>query len=184
MSMCYWCKIKGQCKQPEWLIRAVGNDDLYCDAFTPVALPSISVAYVTASFVTTNKSVTRRHWQPVTIKRFKKDAYFLAWNKQQRFGGQAIGIGRITKDPFKENTFIMPDCEYTNEGFYYLDTEYNDCTHRGRPLEDAFKSWRNKQVILTVVPFETLEIFPGMESKYSTDKEIIRCVKALVRVIG
>lgn len=155
---------------------------MYCLAFKPVALPPISFGWTSPSFVTENKDVTRRNWQPVTVRRFKKDAYFLALNKQQRFGGEAIGIGKMRADTVKQSTADMRDGDYTGEGFYYLDERYHEL--KGEyPLVNAIGRWRDADQIMSVVPFENIEVFPGCKEKYSTDEEIVRCVKALLKVL-
>ena len=183
MTMCAWCKHNGQCRQPQWIIINVQADKLYCEGFKPLTMPSISFGYTSACFTSRNKSVTRRNWASVTVKRFKKDVYFIAWSKQARFGGEPVGIGRMAADCYKQFTGKMTYDQYIKEGFEFLDLCYYDSTYT-MPLKDVFERWRNKNEILTVVPFEIVEVFPGMLEKYSTDDEIIRCVKALVKVIG
>lgn len=179
MSMCDYCKHKGQCKQPQWIQIAVQKDDMYCEAFKGDGLPPISMGNVTAPFVAMHKSVTRRNWAQVTVNRFKKDIYSLAWSKQARFGGEPIGVGRITKDPFKEYTGMMTYDQYIKEGFRYLDVKTGNSN-----LKQVFERWQRKNEILSVIQFQIIEVFPGMKKKYTTDKEIVRCVKALAKAIG
>lgn len=184
MSMCDYCTNNGVCNQPLWILKAVKNEEMYCDRFKVFSMPKISMNRTTSSFVTENKTVTRRHWQPVTIKRFKKDTKFLA--VQRCYGGEALGVGQLTENPFKQSTKDMVAEDYEYEGFEFLDDRYvkivgSDDTY---PLLDAFDRWQESDQILTVVPFEIIEVFPGMKVKYNKDEEIRRCVKALVKVIG
>lgn len=174
--------------------KAVNDGVMYCEVFNPVALPVISMGRTSPPWVNEEKSVTRRNWTKSTSRLFRKDAYYLALSKQRQFGGQAIGIGRMTADPFKENTGVhFKNAEtlerfYKAEGFEYLDSNYNRITNAlyykdSSPLFEATKRWTKADIPMTVVPFEIKEVFPGMEEKYSTDEEIIRCVKALVKVL-
>lgn len=181
--MCDYC-IHLDCKQPQWHIKAVVNGDMYCQAFKSWLKRNISMAYVTPSFVTMNKSVTRRNWANVTFAQYHKETKALVWNKQARFGGEPIGVMELTEYPYKENTFIMNDINYIWEGFRYLDARHSVIVPLSRPLLCILDSWRRRAEIMTVVPFKILEVFPGMAPKYSTDDEIKRCVKALVRAIG
>lgn len=183
MSMCDWCKNKQNCHQPEWAIIAVENNDLYCEAFKGDNLPPISFSYVSPAFCAMQKSVTRRNWANVTIKMFRKDSHFLAWSKQARFGGEPIGIGKMVADPFKQDisdiNFEGTDGIwrlYEAEGFKYLDGDKTT-------LLDATVGWINSGGIYTVVPFEIIEVFPTCKERYTTDEEIVRCVKALVKVL-
>lgn len=180
MTMCDYCINNGVCNQPYWKQNGVKKYELYCDSFKVFRMPKISMNRTTSAFVTMNKRVTRRHWQPVTIKRFKKDTKFLA--VQRCYGGEALGIEQLTEDPFEQSTKLMYYEDYVDEGFKYLDGEFHRIAN-DTPLVLAFESWHNKDQTLTVVPFKVIEVFPGMKEKYSTDKEIIRCVKALVRAL-
>ena len=184
MTMCDYCRHDNECMQPQWHISAVNNGDRYCEAFKSWLKRNISMAYVTPSFVTNNKSVTRRDWADVTIRQFKNETKALVWNKQSRFGGEPIGVLELTKNPFKQNTSLMLPLDYVAEGFKYLDEEYSKHHHLDRPLMIVIDKWRESCGVFSVVPFKIVEVFPGMEKKYTTDEEIIRCVKALEKAIG
>jgi len=164
------------------LYKSVNDGVMHCTTFKPVAMPSISFGWTSPPFVTMNKTVTRRNWAQSTIKRFKKDGHFLAWSKQQRFGGEPIGIGSLTADPFKQPT---GDCGfedlYEPEGFKWLDEYYEKIMIRTSGLVGSTHRWISSNIPMTVVEFEILEVFPGVKEKYSTDEEIIRCVKALLK---
>lgn len=183
MSMCDYCIHQGDCKQPQWHINAVINGDMYCQAFKSWIKRSISMAYVTPSFCSNCKTVTRRNWAKVTIKQFHKGTKVLVWNKQARFGGEPIGVMELTDEPFKQSTGEMTDEDYYNEGFGYLDHKVARSIYEAQ-LGSTFINWKIKDEILTVVPFKILEVFPGMFDKYTSDEEITRCVKALRKAIG
>ena len=196
--MCYWCRNNAYCQAKEKaLYKAVNDGVMYCVSFNPVSLPELSFGMTTASFVNKAKGVTRRHWAQATIKRFKKDTYFLAWSKQKRFGGEAIGIGKMTDNPYREKTGVhLLDGQksilefYQAEGFEFLDNRYLNIkgnpiigmdSYEGKPLLKKTIQWLNNDEPMIVVPFEIIEVFPNCKEKYSTDEEIVRCVKALVR---
>lgn len=181
MSMCYWCRNNTYCQAMEKAkYKAVNDSEMYCVSFNPVALPALSMAYTTPAWVNEKKGVTRRYWSGSTVRKFRNDTYYLAWSKQKMFGGEALGIGKLNADPFRESTSKMRDGDYTGEGFHYLDGQYSELRNEF-PLIPAFERWRQADLLLTVVPFDVIEVFPEMKDKYSTDEEIIRCVKALVR---
>lgn len=177
MSMCYWCRRNTYCQAVEKaLYKAVNDNVMYCDIFNPVALPPISMGRTSPPWVNKEKAVTRRNWMTSTARKFQNDTYYMAWSRQRQFGGEPIGIGKITGDPFRQHTSMMVDDDYVREGFEFLDRKYGK-----KVLWDAFIRWEQSRQILTVVPFEVLEVFPGMQKKYSTDDEIVKVVNALLR---
>ncbi|MDD5010254.1 MAG: hypothetical protein PHC68_17875 [Syntrophorhabdaceae bacterium] len=181
MSMCKWCRKSGGCIQPEGHLKAVETGELYCDYFKPILMPRISMAWTTPAWVAEQKCVTRRHWKPLTISRFHKGTKYLT--VKSNYGGDALGIGEIIVQPFKEQTSRMNNIDYEHEGFAFMDKEYYRIK-KDMPLNLAMANWKRRNEIMTVVPFNILEVFPGMKEKYTTDDEIARCVKALVRAIG
>ena len=194
MSMCYWCQRKPYCQEMNRkLYESIDEGKIYCEGFTQDGLPNISMAWTTPAWVTENKEVTRRNWAMPTLRRFKKDATYLAWSKNKMYGGEPIGLGRMTKDAFKESLDknTVHGMEYFNEfykaeGFEYLDDRNNEIigsTTGYRHLHLIAMKWASSNKIMTVVPFKIVEVFPGMKEKYTTDEEIIRCVKALVRAL-
>lgn len=183
MSMCYWCQRKTYCQEMyNELYKSIEEGKIYCENFTQVGLPNISMAWTTPAWVTENKGVTRRNWATPTLRRFKKDATYLAWSKNKMYGGEPLGIGRMVEDSFRESTSKMTDGDYTGEGFHYLDGRYSELRNEF-PLIPAFERWRQAALLLAVVPSKIVEVFPSMKEKYTTDEEIIRCVKALVRAL-
>lgn len=186
MVMCDYCIHLAACPtlsrlNMKWSLKAVQNGDLYCQFFRPTFMPTISMAWTTPAWVAESKCVTRRHWQPVTIRRFSAGTKYLAL--KSNYGGDALGVGQITENPYKQETSKMSDEDYVMEGFAYMDNEYLRIAIE-TPLEKAMRSWQYRNELMTVVPFKILEVFPGMRKKYTTDDEIKRCVKALVKAIG
>jgi len=185
MSMCDWCRVSAICNQPGWHKRAVINGDLYCDGAIIKKMPIISFGHTLPCFVSENKSVTRRNWTERHLSQFNKGDICKAYSKGAQYGGECIGILKLTETPYKQNTGEMPDEDYTKEGFCYLDVAYDIITDaKNQLLQDTFNSWKEQDITLSVVPFEILEIFPGMKDKYTTDEEIIKAVKALQKAIG
>lgn len=183
MSMCDYCIKIGDCNQPKWHTKMVINGDMYCDHIKFIQMPRISMNSATSAFVSRNKSVTRRNWAQSTVKRFPKGKQFLA--VMSNYGGDVLGIGEVTKNPFKQNTRDMNiTSEYIAEGFEYLDGKYESIVDDIDSLANTIEDWADKNRILTVIPFKVIEIFPGMLERYTTDSEIIRCVKALRKAIG
>jgi hypothetical protein len=119
----------------------------------------------------------------VTFAQYNQGTKALVWNKQARFGGEPIGVLELTENPYKQMTSLMGVDDYLNEGFQYLDKEYYRIT-KDMPLAESFANWKRRAEWMTVVPFKVLEVFPTCKERYTTDDEIKRCVKALVRAIG
>jgi len=141
------------------------------------------MAMVTASFASGSKEVTRRNWAERTRRLFQEGTTTLVWNRQARFGGEPIGVLRLTEPPKVESTADMPDDDYYHEGFHYLDERYYE-SHEEWPLKPLFMDWRRKDQILTVIRFSIVEIFPGVFNTYATDDEVERCVKALLKAFA
>jgi len=168
--------------------KAVNDGVMYCVVFNPVSLPQLSMAYTTPAWVNEAKSVTRRNWSPVTMRKYRNETYYLAMSKQKLYGGEPIGIGKLTADPFIERTGVHSKAKdvkafYKAEGFEYLDDRYMEITdyHEPCPLMNATGVWILNNTTHTVVPFDILEVFSTMKDKYSTDEIIVKCVKALLR---
>lgn len=182
--------------------KAVNDGVMYCLAFNPANLPTISMAYTTPAWVAEQKEVTRRSWQPSTIRRFQKGTRYLAVSNN--YGGTALGIGEITENPFKQRTGNDITLDgmikfYKAEGFHYLDGQWARINNwklpktlsiesmkdfKSLPLIEATHRWMNSNVLMTVVPFKVNEVFPCMKDKFTTDDQIKKSVKALVRAIA
>ena len=184
MSMCDWCRNTAYCKVMEdALYNAVNGGGRYCETFS-CSLPIISMGMTSPPFVNEEKSVTRRDWASKTTRKFPKGQFFQAFSKQLQFGGEAIGIGKIWKEPIKESTGEMTCVDPELEGFEYLCDRWEELNPgKDCPLVLAFVRWCEADIIMTVIPFDTIEIFPGMKDKYSTDEEIVKAVKALVEAL-
>ncbi|MHA1137987.1 MAG: hypothetical protein ACTSSE_16020 [Candidatus Thorarchaeota archaeon] len=177
MSMCDWCKIG--CALPE------ENYGEYCDMFKAKRMPIISFGHTSPPFVAQEKSVTRRNWTERHARIFKEGKICKAYSKGPQYGGECIGIIKITETPFKQHTDDMTPMDYRYEGFEYLDQQNKRITGEEFLLRKTFDVWRFDNIsYLSVVPFEILEVFPGMLERYTTDEEIIKAVKALQKAIG
>lgn len=189
MSMCYWCVHLSYCQDSQKeRYKAVDDGVMYCVAFRGRGLPALSMAWTTPAWVNKAKIVTRRNWSVITKRKYRNQSYYMAWSRQARYGGEPIGIGRLTADPFKESTIVNSKAEdvkalHKAEGFDYLDSRYMNITdyHEPCPLMLATGRWILSDLLYTVVPFEVLEVFPGMQEKYSTDEMIKKAVKALLK---
>lgn len=182
MSMCSWCNNQSYCRaNMQDLFSEVDEGLQYCQSFK-ATLPMISMGRTSPPWVNEEKSVTRRDWSTATARKFPNKQLFMAYSKQPMFGGEPLGIGQMIADPFKQSTLEMGSEDYDNEGFHYLDLRHRDI--KGTlPLIKACIRWKDSDQMLTVVPFMIIEVFPGMKEKYSTDEEVVRCVKALVEAL-
>lgn len=196
MTMCYWCQSISYCQSMDRkYMKRVEDGEVYCQRFGNVGLPLISMGRTSPPWVNDEKTVTRREWATPTRKQFKKGRYYLAMSKQKMFGGQPIGIGRMTEDAFLERTGVHRapgvlesrenvDLFYAAEGFQFLDRRYREITDDvTMPLYRKTMDWIMANQELSVVPFEIVEVFPQMQKKYSTDDMIIRSVKNLLEAL-
>lgn len=182
MSMCDYC-LRFQCAAPMWHINAVKKGDLYCDSALIKKMPIISFGHTTPPFVAREKDITRRNWTERHAGNFHEGKVCKAYSKGPQYGGECIGILKLTATPFKQSTLKIGSDDYDKEGFHYLDIKHRDIEGT-LPLINACIRWKDSDKMLYVVPFEIVEVFPGMKEKYSTDEEIIKAVKALKKAIG
>tara|TARA_Y100000310_G_scaffold329545_1_gene399618 strand:+ start:1302 stop:1910 length:609 start_codon:yes stop_codon:yes gene_type:complete len=83
-------------------------------------MKSISFAYTTPALLAGAKNVTRRTWKDSWGSRFKANEFIEATDKDKRGGGKVIGLIQLTERPRKEPLNLMPDEDFTGEGFEYL----------------------------------------------------------------
>lgn len=146
---------------------------------------NISMAYTTPSIVNEDKELTSRNWTPFHARKYKKDGLTQAYSKSPQWGGEPVGILKVISEPLWLNTSSFTlDEFYRMEGFRFLDTAYNKIRPLPmKPLREVTKRWIEEDGWMWRLPFEIVEIYPGMQAKYSTDKEIIRCVEKLIEVL-
>lgn len=155
----------------------------------------ISFGHTTPPFVNKMKTVTRRHWKPKYAEQFGAGDIVDAWSQIPIAGGRKIGRIRLTDHPYLERTGVHRspsvleakeklDAFYIAEGFAYLDKRWGEITDDvTMPLYMKAMNWIIDNQELWVVPFEIIEVFPGMRERFSTDEEIIRCVDKLIEVL-
>lgn len=119
----------------------------------------ISFAWTTPAFLAGAKSVTRRDWDDDYARRFKVGQVITGYNKSPRFGGERIGIIRLTQDPVKESTALAPQEDYAREGFSYL--QRFGISLRGRMPGALWADWMKNPQNLYVVRFEIITINKG-----------------------
>lgn len=179
MSMCYWCNNQSYCRASNRdVFKEIEAGRMYCRGFK-ASFNVISMGRTSPPFVNEQKSVTRRDWSKVTARKFQHGQIFIAYSKQVMYGGEPLGIGQLTADPFKQQLNMMVGRDYAREGFEYLDQQAGT-----EELWEAFVRWGSSTYEMTVVPFKILEVFPGMQEMYSTEEEIRKAINALVEAIG
>jgi hypothetical protein len=72
-------------------------------------------------FLGGRKTVTRRDWQPNTLRRWQRwwdEGRYVhdAWNGSPRTGGRCIGRLRLTCRPYRERLADMPEADLSAEG--------------------------------------------------------------------
>lgn len=124
----------------------------------------ISFSWTSPALLARAKSVTRRDWKLRHAESFRKDELVQAWDKSPRFEGKKIGIIRLLRAPYLENTFWLPDEDYEREGFKYLDEHPELIGAAAKragftpPLIETFERWKYVGETLYVVRFEIVEL--------------------------
>lgn len=81
----------------------------------------ISFAWTTPALLAREKTVTRRDWKSSYAKTFHKGDLLQAWDRSPRFGGKKVGVIRLTHTPYRERLCDIPQGDWWNEGFAYLE---------------------------------------------------------------
>ena len=81
----------------------------------------ISFAWTTGSFLSGNKSVTRRFWTKEYMERWWKvtqqnNGLAMAYDRSPRFKGKQIGLILVTQKPYLEKLSLVTDEEEKKEG--------------------------------------------------------------------
>ena len=76
----------------------------------------ISFAKTVEPLIQGRKSVTRREWTPEYGSKFRKGHICQAYDRSPRNGGHRIGFIRITREPYQEILYDMPDSHLEREG--------------------------------------------------------------------
>jgi hypothetical protein len=115
----------------------------------------IAFAWTTAAFEAGFKNCTRRHWEAEYASRFKPQMVVQGWDRGPRNGGSVKGLLRLTQKPYLENTSIMPDEDYENEGLGWM--ERQGMTIQGIHPREFWKRWKQAAEDVYVVRFIKLE---------------------------
>lgn len=124
----------------------------------------ISFGWTTPALLAGRKTVTRRDWSAGTVARarraFEAGEAIDAWNtspRNVRGNPHRIGKIRLTAEPRREATRLVPVEDYEREGFAYLD-EHGILLNGRKPIQ-LFEEWEDGDGTLVVVRFVLLEIY-------------------------
>ena len=110
------------------------------------------------------KTVTRRHWNDNWAGKWKAGDYAVAYDRNPAYGGGQIGLIQLTAAPYKEHGRDIPDEDWVNEGFEYL--ESIGANIDGVPPREFWDAWRGGDDELWVIHFEVvLENVPDIDPR-------------------
>ncbi len=119
-------------------------------------MKEIAFNWTVTAFLAGAKTVTRRDWKDSYAQTFKKGELVAAFNKQRRFGGKQIGIIKLTKTPYKENTRDIPEEDWIKEGMHVLQGEKKLID--GLIPAEFWMRWKEEPEDLWVVRFRIVEL--------------------------
>lgn len=119
---------------------------------------SISFAWVSPAFVAKRKHCTRREWDKKYALSFKKGEQLFGLDKVYFAGGHRIGSIVLTEPPYEEPLEKMPDSDFEQEGFAYLEEIKHPLPKHWikagcKTWRDAFEFWRKSNNIVWVLRF-------------------------------
>jgi hypothetical protein len=124
-------------------------------------MPELSFGWTWPAFVARHKRVTRRGWTEDYAKQWRTGTAFTALDRQRRFGGEAIGRGRVIVPVRSESIGLMPNCDYALEGFAWMH-KHPETIPASCPFGNCrfanFETWRWSGVALWVIRFEIVEV--------------------------
>jgi hypothetical protein len=128
-------------------------------------MKDLSFGWTWPAFVAGVKTVTRRDWKPRHASLWHEGDDFLALDRQRRFKGVEIGIGRVIAPVVRESLSDMPDSDYQAEGMAWLHAHPSACIEAGRRqfrdfCWDCFDAWRREGSPCYTVRFEILSVSP------------------------
>lgn len=124
----------------------------------------ISFAWTTPALLGGAKTVTRRSWSPKHAAQFHAGDLVDAWDHSPRVrGSKKVGVIRLTRDPWIQNSRELGEDDYAREGFAFLDAHPDTEGHKlarfsGHTWRDAFEEWRQNAEDCYVVEFEFVEV--------------------------
>lgn len=117
---------------------------------------AISFAWTTPALVAGRKTVTRREWKLRYAQSWHEGDVAAAWDKQPRFkGARRVAVIRLTADPRIENTRDLPEADWENEGFAYL--EERGLLVDGHSAGFMWRGWKILPRDFWVVRFELVD---------------------------
>jgi hypothetical protein len=116
----------------------------------------ISFAWTTPALLAGAKTVTRRDWKDTHARRFNRGMTATALNRQRRFGGKPVALIRLTVQPYKERTCEIPDSDWFEEGFAWLE-ENGIEKSKLKPREIWLKWKTDRENSLWVVRFQLVK---------------------------
>lgn len=114
----------------------------------------LSFAWTVPAIMERRKDTTRRTWDPATARLFPRGTWFWGTDRALYRNGRRICLGRISTDPFVQNTRDMDPDEFNREGFDYLESigaTVGDCGPR-----ELWRRWTEDPRELVVVRFEVV----------------------------
>jgi hypothetical protein len=117
----------------------------------------ISFALTTEALLAGRKTVTRRLWKDSHAARFKKGDICQAYDKAAYLGGKPVGLIRLTCDPYKERTCLIPASDWEAEGFAYM-AERGILLGKEETVAKRWKAWKlDRSLEAYVVRFELVD---------------------------
>lgn len=122
----------------------------------------ISFAKTTGALLAGAKTQTRRDWADKHAAHFDIGQIVDAWDRLPRVkGAKKIGVIRITRDPWVQNSRELTEDDYVREGFAWLDAHQHDSTWltelAGVTWRQSFEMWKANAEDCYVVEFELVE---------------------------
>lgn len=121
--------------------------------FDGLVVRYISFAWTTKALFH-GKTVTRRHWNDDWARRWKKGDYAAAYDRNPQWGGSQVALIQLTDTPYKENTSKIPDEDWINEGFAYLESIGEKVN--GKTPREFWDAWKNDAEDIWVIRFRVV----------------------------
>ena len=131
--------------------------------FDGLVVRYISFAWTTKALFH-GKTVTRRHWNDDWARRWEAGDYAVAYDRNPMYGGSQVALIQLTAVPYKENTADIPDEDWVNEGFEYLESIGEDV--HGQTPQEFWDAWKETAEDIWVIRFRVvLENVPDIDPK-------------------
>jgi len=122
---------------------------------------AISFGWTTLPLLAGEKSVTRRSWKDTYAARWWDGTEFFMLDKDYRYGGKRLGIGKLTANPVKELACEAPSSDFAAEGFawYVRHPEHLSPAFRRQLGGHGLRGFLSQHALFWVVRFEPVEWF-------------------------